>query len=96
MFVAFFIPTKSGYNNNTTEFMKHNTVASLQKSERAIIKSFSENDIPLKLIEMGCIESSIVEVVEIAPLKDPIYLNINGSYLAIRKEVASKILVEKI
>ncbi len=75
---------------------KANTIADLQRGERAIIKSFIEIDIPLKLIEMGCIEGNYVEVLQRAPMQDPIYLNISGTYLAIRLEVASKILVEKL
>ncbi|ANW96003.1 iron transporter [Wenyingzhuangia fucanilytica] len=76
--------------------MKLSTIADLLKGDRAIIKSFNGIDIPLKLIEMGCIEGNYVEVLQRAPLKDPIYLNISGTYLAIRIEVASKIIVEKL
>lgn len=75
---------------------KANTIADLDRGDRAIIKSFTEIDIPLKLIEMGCIEGNYVEVLQRAPLKDPIYLNMSGTYLAIRIEVASKIIVEKL
>ncbi len=76
--------------------IKNHTVSDLQRGERAIIKSFNEVDIPLKLIEMGCIEGNYVEVLQRAPMQDPIYLNISGTYLAIRLEIASKILVEKL
>lgn len=72
------------------------TVNELIKGEKAIIKSFLTKDVPLKLIEMGCIEGSYVELVQHAPLSDPLYLNINGTYLAIRKEIATQIQVEKI
>ncbi len=72
------------------------TVADLQRGDRAIIKSFNETDVPLKLMEMGCIEGNYVEVLQRAPMQDPLYLNISGTYLAIRLEVASKILVEKL
>ena len=72
------------------------TIADLEKGEKAIIKEFISTDIPLKLIEMGCIEGNSVELVQRAPLKDPLYLNINGTYLAIGKEIASQITVEKL
>ena len=72
------------------------TIADLEKGEKAIIKDFISKDIPLKLIEMGCIEGNSVELVQRAPLKDPLYLNINGTYLAIGKEIASQIIVEKL
>lgn len=72
------------------------TLASLQKGERGIITDFSVSEIPLKLLEMGCLPGNEVQLVLAAPFKDPIYLNINGSHLAIRKEVAAQIKVELI
>jgi len=72
------------------------TIADLIKGDKAIITSFIVDEIPLKLIEMGCIAGNSVELVQSAPLKDPLYLNINGTFLAIRKETASQILVKKI
>lgn len=72
------------------------TISELIKGEKAIIKSFLLKDTPLKLIEMGCVEGSFVELVQHAPFSDPIYLNVNGTYLAIRKEIASQIQVERI
>ena len=72
------------------------TISDLIKGDIAIITNYSVDDIPLKLIEMGCIEGNYVELVQNAPLKDPLYLNVNGTFLAIRKETASQILVERI
>jgi len=43
---------------------------------------------------MGCMEGHLIELVQTAPLGDPLYLNINGTHLAIRKEMASDIVVE--
>ena len=67
----------------------------LKRGEKAIIKEFTLDMVPLKLLEMGCLPGNEVELVQIAPFKDPMYLNINGRHLAIRKETASHILVEK-
>lgn len=44
---------------------------------------------------MGCLPGEDVELLQIAPLKDPLYIRVNGSHLAIRKETASKILISK-
>ncbi|MDB4297386.1 ferrous iron transport protein A [Flavobacteriaceae bacterium] len=71
----------------------YKTISDLKRGEIATIISYSEEEIPLKLIEMGCIVGCSVEVIQRAPLKDPIYLNINGTFLAIRDEIASKITV---
>ncbi len=73
-----------------------NTLAHLKRGETAIITDVSSIHIPLKLLEMGCLPGNPVTLVQVAPFADPMYLNINGSHLAIRKETASHILIEKI
>ena len=72
------------------------TLAHLKRGERGIITDVSSIHIPLKLLEMGCLPGNSVELVQVAPFQDPMYLNINGSHLAIRKETAALILIEKI
>lgn len=71
------------------------TIADLKKGERGIITDISSDAIPLKLLEMGCLPGNLVELIQVAPFSDPMYLNINGCYLAIRKETAALILIEK-
>ena len=66
----------------------------LKRGQKATIIEFTLDRVPLKLLEMGCLPGNEVELVQIAPFKDPMYLNINGSHLAIRKETASHITVE--
>lgn len=70
------------------------TIYSLKKGGKAIIKDFDVDAIPLKLLEMGCLPGNVVELIQIAPFGDPLYLNINGSHLAIRIETAREIEVE--
>jgi ferrous iron transport protein A len=70
-----------------------NTIAQLKKGEKAIIMEFDVEAIPLKLLEMGCLPGNIVELLQIAPFGDPLYLNVNGSHLAIRLETAREIEV---
>ncbi|KUJ61089.1 iron transporter [Flavobacteriaceae bacterium CRH] len=73
-----------------------NTIHTLKKGEKAIIKDFDIDLIPLKLLEMGCLPGNLVELLQIAPFGDPLYLNINGSHVAIRIETAREIKVELI
>jgi ferrous iron transport protein A len=73
-----------------------NTIHTLKKGEKAIIKDFDIDLIPLKLLEMGCLPGSFVELLQIAPFGDPLYLDINGSHVAIRVETAREIEVELI
>ncbi|SFA99302.1 ferrous iron transport protein A [Flavobacterium swingsii] len=70
------------------------TISNLAIGQKAIIKDFDINNIPLKLLEMGCLPGNMVEVIQIAPFGDPLYLNINDSHVAIRLETASIIEVE--
>ena len=72
------------------------TLADLKRGERGIIKEFSEENIPLKLLEMGCLPGNEVEMLLMAPFRDPMYLNINGSHLAIRREIALLIEIDLI
>ena len=72
------------------------SIADLKKGEKAIIKDVSANNIPIKLLEMGCLPGNEVEIIQLAPLLCPIYININGSHLAIRKETARLVIIEKL
>lgn len=70
------------------------TIHSLKKGEQAIIKDFDIDTVPLKLLEMGCLPGNLVELLQIAPFGDPLFLNINGSHVAIRVETAKQIEVD--
>ena len=67
------------------------TVAQLKRGEKGIIKEFIDDILPIKLLELGCLPGNEVELVQIAPLKDPIYINVNGSHIAIRRSMAKLI-----
>ena len=72
------------------------TIADLKKGEKGVITDSSSEDIPLKLLEMGCLPGNEVHLLQLAPFSDPMYLNVNDCYLAIRKETAALIVIEKI
>jgi len=67
----------------------------LKKGEKAIIKKLDTQEIPLKFIELGCLPGSDVELLQIAPLGCPYYFIINDTRVAIRKETAQQIEIEK-
>jgi ferrous iron transport protein A len=71
------------------------TIASLRVGEIGYISEESLEFIPLKLLEMGCLPGAEVQLIQLAPLKDPLYICVNGSHLAIRKETADKIKILK-
>ncbi len=72
------------------------TIAQLEVGEKGIICDIALDDIPLKLLEMGCLPGKEVELLQKAPLQDPLYIRVNGSHLAIRVETASQIAISKI
>ena len=53
------------------------TIASLLIGEIGIIQDFSLDAIPLNLLEMGCLPGKEVRLLQIAPLKDPLYIQLN-------------------
>lgn len=71
------------------------TIASLHIGELGYISEESLSEIPLKLLEMGCLPGAEVELVQVAPLNDPLYICVNGSHIAIRKETAARIEIIK-
>ncbi len=70
------------------------TLAELKIGQKALILDFNIDTIPLKLLEMGCLPGNYIELLQVAPLGDPIYINVNDSFVAIRKETAQEINVE--
>ncbi len=72
---------------------KLNTLAQLNKGDHAFIDSFTDEEMSLKLLEMGCTPGEEVIVNNIAPLGDPIAISIAGYLLSLRKAEASTVLV---
>ncbi len=69
------------------------TLDLLKRNEKGVIADFDMHKVPLKLLEMGCLPGNAVELLEVAPLGDPIYFCINDTHLSIRKELAREIVV---
>jgi len=64
--------------------------------QKVRIKSFANDDIFLKLMEMGCVPGEIICVDQVAPLKDPISISVAGYQLSLRLNEAENILVEEL
>lgn len=72
------------------------SIAQLKRGQKGIIKEFADDLLPIKLLELGCLPGNEVELVQVAPLKDPLYINVNGSHIAIRRSMALKIEIDLI
>lgn len=69
-------------------------LSELKPGQEAVIKEFQNNDIFLKLMEMGCVPGESILLEQVAPLGDPISVNVAGYHLSLRLNEAENILVE--
>lgn len=72
------------------------TIVDLKRGQKGIIRESNGELLPIKLLELGCLPGNEVELVQVAPFNDPIYINVNGSHIAIRKSTALKIELDLI
>ena len=59
-----------------------------------IVKIIGRSEVNKRLADMGVVPGTTVEVERVAPLGDPIDVKLKGYHLSLRKEEASKIIVE--
>ncbi len=71
------------------------TLKELEPGECGIVTGFAGHIPPSRLLEMGLLSGTRVEVVRYAPLGDPIDLKVRGYHLSIRKHEAAMIRVER-
>lgn len=70
-------------------------LSEIKIGKSAVIVEFANDDIFLKLMEMGCVPGEIVTVEQIAPLKDPISITVAGYRLSLRLNEADHVIVEE-
>jgi len=68
-------------------------LSDLKIGESGTIHSFENDEIFLKLMEMGCIPGETIRVEQIAPLGDPISITVAGYQLSLRNDEAEGILI---
>ena len=71
-------------------------LSEVEIGKTVIIKHFENDDIFLKLMEMGCVPGEKIVVEQIAPLGDPISIFVAGYILSLRLNEAENIWVEEI
>lgn len=73
------------------------TASSLQPGEKAVIVKISAKAfLRRRLLDMGVIPGTIIEMVRCAPLGDPIDVKIKGYHLSLRISEASHITIERL
>jgi len=69
------------------------SVADLKPGEKAIISGFKDEQMSLKLLEMGCLPGTEVSINFKAPLGDPISIDVAGYNLSLRLNEAATITI---
>ncbi len=69
-------------------------LSELKKGQSAEIISFEKDYLKLKFYEMGCLPGEKITLELVAPLGDPIAINIGGYLLSLRKQDAQNINVQ--
>jgi ferrous iron transport protein A len=83
-----------GVNRFDTRIMKR--LSDIGIGHTVVIKSFENNEIFLKLMEMGCVPGEKVRIEQVAPLGDPIAITVSGYSLSLRLDEARNIFVEEL
>lgn len=64
------------------------------KETGKIVKVGGKGSVHRRILDMGVVSGTMVEVQRVAPLGDPIEIKVKGYNLTLRKEEAKNILVE--
>ncbi len=72
---------------------KQMRLSQLKVGSKGIVKEFTDLEMSIKLMEMGCLPGEEVKVERIAPMGDPIAINVAGYQLSLRKREASTIIL---
>ena len=70
------------------------TLRDLKPGERGTVTGYADANPPERLLEMGLLPGTSVEVVRLAPLGDPVDLKVRGFHLSIRRDEAARIEID--
>lgn len=90
-------PSKNGefMKSSAGENQAETSLASLVRGQKAkIVRVRGQGPIRRRILDMGLVPGSEVEVIRKAPLGDPVEFRIKGYYLSLRKIEAELVLVQ--
>ena len=70
------------------------TLAQLKHGEKAIIRSFTNQVLSSRLMDMGCLPGEIITLSKTAPFGCPLAVTIAGYELSLRKDEAESVLID--
>jgi ferrous iron transport protein A len=71
-------------------------LSELKPGQKAVIVNVDSEDINLKLMEMGCLPGEHISMEQVAPLGDPVSVQVAGYRLSLRLDEAQHIIVDTI
>ena len=71
-------------------------LSQIRKGESAVVESYTDDLMKLKLMEMGCIPGERITVDRFAPLGDPIAILVGEATISIRVDEADNVLVSRV
>jgi ferrous iron transport protein A len=69
-------------------------LSQLEVGKKGIVKEFTDLEMSVKLMEMGCLPGEEISVTRVAPLGDPIAISVSGYMLSLRKREAATIILQ--
>jgi ferrous iron transport protein A len=73
------------------------TLCSLDIGKKGKVKSIMIDGLmKRRLLDLGLIDNTLIEALYKSPFGDPVAYFIRGTVIALREDIASKILIEKI
>lgn len=69
-------------------------LSELKPGQEAVIVEFSGEEVSIKLMEMGLVPGETVLLEQVAPLGDPISVNVSGYHLSLRLNEAEQIIID--
>lgn len=64
------------------------------QGKKYLIKEIKGSGPVLRLLDLGLVPETVIELVRFAPLGDPVQFKVRGFFLSLRKDEARHILVE--
>jgi ferrous iron transport protein A len=83
------MPVRGGAQASSPTFL-----GALALGERAVVESLAiERPVARRLMELGLLPGTVVELVRRAPLGDPLEISLRGYRLSLRKSEAARVVV---
>ncbi|MBL0054006.1 MAG: ferrous iron transport protein A [Bacteroidetes bacterium] len=70
-------------------------LSQMHKGESGIIDSFTNDEMKLKLMEMGCLPGEKISISSHAPFGCPVAIKLSGYTLSLRMEEAENVIVTR-